>query len=158
MLKKEIVELINNQINKEYESSYLYLHIANFYSEQGLNGFANYFHKQSKEEVEHAEKLIAYLHNENEIVALNDIKASSFKFVDLREPLIAQIEHEEYITNLINSLYESSLNLKDYRTMHFLAWYINEQAEEETRSRNLLESFDCALKSNALYALDISLK
>ncbi len=82
MLEKKVVDLINVQINKEMYSSYLYLNISNYYAEKGLNGFASWFNKQAKEELEHALKFINYLHDEDEKVVLEAIEAPKHEFKD----------------------------------------------------------------------------
>lgn len=158
MLNEKIIELLNSQINKEFESAYLYLSISNFYASKNLKGFSNYFNKQAQEEMEHAYKIMNYLHDEDVFVELKDIKVTKANFSDLKEPLVLQVKHEEYITSLIVALYDLALTLKDYRTKNFLDWYISEQQEEEVRSKELLESFNFANNCNALYQLDISLK
>lgn len=158
MLNEKIIELLNSQINKEFESAYLYLSISNFYASKNLKGFSNYFNKQAQEEMEHAYKIMNYLHDEDVFVELKDIKVTKANFTDLKEPLVLQVKHEEYITSLIVALYDLALTLKDYRTKNFLDWYISEQQEEEVRSKELLESFNFASNCNALYQLDISLK
>ncbi len=141
MLKKEIIDLINTQIEKEYESAYLYLYIANYYEEKGLHGFAHWFKKQASEEREHAEKFSAYLAQEGAHIELHDIKASTLAFKDFREPLVEQLAHEKLVTSLIDNIYETALKINDHRTALFLHWFINEQAEEETTATALLEKY-----------------
>ncbi len=142
MLSENLSKLMINQINKELYSSYLYLSIANFYEEKGLKGFSNWFKKQAEEEKEHAEKFIEYLHDNNEHVTFESIEAPKNEFKDYKEPLSIQIAHEKYVTSLINALYRQALDDNDYRSLNFLNWFINEQAEEEKTAQDLLTTFE----------------
>mgnify|MGYP002352919748 CR=1 FL=1 len=159
MLNKKLVDSINAQINKELESSYIYVHISNYYEEAGLSGFAAWFTIQAGEELEHAQKFIDYLHNQNEKVELKAVKASDVVFKDTREPLVLQLDHEKYITASINDIYTEALALKDYRTTVFLDWFITEQQEEERHSDDLIIKYDLeAIDNKGLYLLDRELK
>lgn len=141
-VSEKLVKLINEQINAEFASAYIYLDIENFYVEKGLNGFAAWFKMQAKEEVEHAEKFIAYLHQEGKKVVLTDIKAPKNNFNTLKDPLDLQLEHEQYVTSLIYGLVAQAEADKDYRSLSFLKWYVDEQTEEEEHSRNLISAFE----------------
>lgn len=155
MLNKKIVDLINAQINKELESSYIYAHMANYYEENDLSGFAAWFTKQAQEELEHAQKFMDYLHSQNAVVVLKDIKASTVEFKDAREPLVLQLEHEKFITASIDLIYAEALKLNDFRTTIFLNWFIEEQQEEEEQSDEFIRKYDLATgKGGSLYLLD----
>ncbi len=142
MLSENLLKLMINQVNKELYSSYLYLSIANFYAEKGLKGFSSWFKKQAEEEKEHAEKFIEYLHDNNEHVEFESIEAPKNQFKDYKEPLTIQLAHEKYVTSLVNALYEQAILDKDYRSVNFLVWFINEQAEEEKTAQDLLTKFE----------------
>ena len=142
MLSEYLLKLMINQVNKELYSSYLYLSIANFYAEKGLKGFSSWFKKQAEEEKEHAEKFIEYLHDNNEHVEFESIEAPKNQFKDYKEPLTIQLAHEKYVTSLVNALYEQAILDKDYRSVNFLVWFINEQAEEEKTAQDLLTKFE----------------
>lgn len=154
-MNEKVRDLINNQINKEMYSAYLYLNISNYYAEKGLNGFSSWFKLQANEELEHAMKFIEYLHGENETVTLDPIEAPKHTFKDFKEPLILQLEHEKYVTALINNIYKATLEVSDYRTTNFLTWFITEQTEEEKGAQDLLTKFELfAVDSKAVYQLD----
>ena len=142
MLSENLLKLMINQVNKELYSSYLYLSIANFYAEKGLKGFSSWIKKQAEEEKEHAEKFIEYLHDNNEHVEFESIEAPKNQFKDYKEPLTIQLAHEKYVTSLVNALYEQAILDKDYRSVNFLVWFINEQAEEEKTAQDLLTKFE----------------
>lgn len=141
-MSNKMVDLINAQINAELASAYIYQNIENYYEEKGLLGFAAWFKKQTQEEIEHAEKFIAYLHEEGKKVVLSDIKAPHDVFADAEEPLKLQLKHEEYVTSLIYGLVEQATEDKDYRSLSFLKWFVDEQTEEEAHSRGLIDAYE----------------
>lgn len=155
MLNERVTKLINEQINKEMYSSYLYLNISNYYAEKGLVGFSSWFRKQAQEELEHAMKFIDYLYDEGEKVELTDIEAPKHEFKNNKEPLELTLHHEEYVTSLINNIYKTTLEVADYRTTSFLTWFIDEQREEEKNAKDLLNKFEIfAVDSKAVHQLD----
>ena len=94
MLDKKVVSLLNTQVNKEFYSAYLYLDFANYYTDKGLDGFANWYQIQAQEERDHAMLFYQYLHNNNEKVALEAIDKPDKVFNGLMDPLKAGLEHE----------------------------------------------------------------
>lgn len=141
MLNEKIVELMNKQINKELESAYLYLAFSNYFAEKGLLGFAHWYNVQAREEVEHAEKFIDYMHDEGESVELYSIELVDANMEDDLEVLKEGLNHERYVTGLINWIYKEASDLEDFRTMEFLNWFIKEQQEEEINAMNLLVDY-----------------
>jgi ferritin len=159
MLKPEVVRLLNEQINKEFYSAYLYMDMANYYADQSLNGFENWFFIQMQEERDHALLFRQYLLNNGESVILAEIAAPFKKFKDFREPLVEALEHEQYVTASINAIYEEAYINKDFRTMQFLDWFIKEQGEEEKNADDNIKKFDLfAGDPKGLYMLDNELK
>lgn len=155
MLDKKIIDLINHQVNKELYSAYLYLSMANYYAEKNLNGFAHWFNLQAKEEYEHAEKFMDYLHDNGSEVVLDNIPAPKNEYDDPVEPLRVTVKHEEYVTSLINEIVKVAHELVDYRTINFLSWFINEQAEEEKTANDLLARYEIFVNDKRnLYLLD----
>ena len=133
-MDKKVAALLNDQINKEFYSAYLYLDMANFYSRKGLDGFANWYEIQAKEEQDHAMLMYQYLHNNGEKVTFEAIDRPDKTFETLMDPLKVGLEHERYVTSLINTIYEAAQEAKDFRTTQFLDWFIKEQGEEEKNS------------------------
>lgn len=142
MLNEQLSRLMVEQVNKELYSAYLYLSMSNFYDEKGLKGIAFWFKKQAEEEYEHAIKFMNYLHDQNEKVTLPAIEAPKGEFSDLKEPLILQLNHERFVTASINNIYKVATENNDYRSLKFLDWFIEEQAEEERVAQDLLEEFE----------------
>ena len=133
----------------------MYLDISNFYYSKGLNGFGNWFKVQAQEERDHAMLFLTYLQNNGDIVVLDKIDAPDKTFDSYKDPLLAGLLHEQFVTASINSIYEKAFDVKDFRTMEFLAWFIKEQGEEEKNSEELIQKFDLfGGDSKGLYLLD----
>ena len=155
MLDKKVEQLLNEQINKEFYSAYLYLDFANFYQSKGLDGFANWYQIQAQEERDHAMLFYQYMHNNGEAVTLDAIAKPDPVFQTLAEPLKAGLKHEEYVTSLIHNLYAAAHDVKDFRTTQFLDWFIKEQGEEETNVTDLIKKMELfGTDAKGLYMLD----
>ena len=155
MLDKKVAELINNQINKEFYSAYLYLDFANFYNDAGLDGFANYFDVQAQEERDHAMLMRTYLFNNGEKVTLSEIDKPDMKCKEIYDALNLSLKHEQYVTSLINKIYKAANEVDDYRTMQFFDWFVKEQGEEEKSADDLLKKFELYGRDpKGLYALN----
>ena len=141
-MDKKVSELLNDQINKELYSAYLYLDMANFYANKGLDGFANWYEIQAKEEQDHAMLIYKYLHNNDQTVTLGAIAKPDKEFKKLMDPLKAAHEHEQYVTSLINAIYAAAQEAHDYRTLQFLDWFVKEQGEEEANSSGLITKME----------------
>ena len=135
MLNEKIAKLLNTQINKEFYSAYLYLHFANFYVEQGLNGFANWYQIQAQEERDHALLMLQYLQNNDAKVALEAIAQPDAVLKENMDPLKAGLAHEQYVTGLIHTIYEAAYAARDFRTMQFLDWFKGAGRGGEKRRR-----------------------
>ena len=141
-LDDKVYELLNDQINKELYSAYLYLDMANFYADKGLAGFQNWFNIQAQEERDHAMLMLQYLHNNGQHVELKAIAKPDKEFKDLMDPLKMALEHEEYVTSLINGIYAAASDVKDYRTLQFLDWFVKEQGEEEMNAQENISKME----------------
>lgn len=142
MISNEVAKLINEQINKELYSAYLYLDMANYYSHEGLDGFANWFFIQAQEERDHAMLFRTYMLNNGEAITLTPIAAPEIKFNDFNSPLVEQLRHEKTVTASINNIYAEAYKKHDFMTMQFLDWFVKEQGEEEKNSNDLLRKFE----------------
>ena len=159
MLNKEVARLLNEQINKELYSAYLYLDMANYFADEGLNGFEHWFYVQTQEERDHAMLFRQYLLNNGEKVTFESIEAPNEVYETFREPLVGALKHEEYVTASINAIYEEAFQNKDFRTMQFLDWFIKEQGEEEKNADDNIKKYDLfAGDSKGLYMLDSEMK
>ncbi len=159
MIDAKVSALLNQQINKEFYSAYLYLDFANYYESRGLDGFANWYTVQAQEERDHALLFYQYLHNNNEHVTLEAIDKPDKTFSCDMDPLKAGLEHEQYVTSLINDIYAAASDVKDFRTMQFLDWFVKEQGEEETNANDMISKMELfGGDARALYLLDSELK
>ena len=155
MLDTKVAELLNEQINKEFYSAYLYLDFSNYFKDQGLEGFANWYWVQAQEERDHAVLFMQYLQNNGCKVTLEAIDKPDKVFASFGDPLKAGYEHEQYVTGLIHTIYEAANVVKDFRTMQFLDWFVKEQGEEETNAEGLIKKYNLfGQDPRALYMMD----
>ena len=138
-MDKKVAALINDQINKELYSAYLYLDFSNYYKDEGLDGFSNWYNVQAQEERDHAMLFLKYLQNNGEKVVLEAIDKPDKVFSAFDESLKAGLEHERYVTDLIHRIYDAAYSVKDFRTMQFLDWFVKEQGEEEKNAEDLIK-------------------
>lgn len=141
-MEKKVSDLLNDQINKELYSAYLYLDMANFYSDKGLDGFANWYEIQAQEERDHAMLIYQYMHDNDQKVTLEAIAKPDKEFKELIDPLTAGLEHEKYVTSLIHTIYAAAQEVNDFRTVQFLDWFVKEQGEEEKNSTDLITKME----------------
>ena len=142
MMNERVHELLNQQINKEFYSAYLYLDFSNYFEERGLDGFANWYMIQAQEERDHAMLFYKFLQNESKKVTLEAIDKPDKVFESDMDVLNAGLEHEKYVTSLINDIYSAAYDVKDFRTMQFLDWFVKEQGEEETNANDMITKME----------------
>lgn len=158
-MDQKVTELLNDQINKEFYSAYLYLDMANFYAAKGLDGYANWYEIQAKEEQDHAMLFYQYMQNNGQKVTFEAIAKPDKEFTELMDPLKAAYEHEQYVTSLINNIYAAAQEAKDYRTVQFLDWFVKEQGEEETNASDMITKLELfGTDAKGLYMLNSELK
>lgn len=141
-MDQKVYELINDQINKELYSAYLYLTFADYYADAGLDGYANFYEIQAQEERDHALIFRKYLLENDCKPEMKAIEKPDKIFSNYMEPLKAGLEHEQYVTSLINDIYAAADQAHDYRTMQFLKWFIDEQMEEEDTARDMITKME----------------
>ena len=155
MLDKKVVELLNQQVNKEFYSAYLYLDFSNFYYDEGLDGFGSWYRIQAQEERDHAMLFVQYLQNNGEKVVLEAIDKPAVERTGAKAVLEEGLRHERYVTGLIHEIYDKAYSVKDFRTMQFLDWFVKEQGEEETNAEGLVKKFELfGDDPKSLYMLD----
>lgn len=138
MISPKIQDAINEQINAEFWSAYLYLSMGMHFESEGHSGIANWFRIQFKEEQAHAEIFINYLIARGGRVELKPVAAVPTTW---ESPLAAfqdTLAHEEKVTALINKLYALAESEHDYATRGKLDWFVSEQVEEEETAQNLI--------------------
>ena len=155
MLDVKVKDLINEQITKELYSAYLYLDFSIYYEAQGLDGFANWYMIQAQEERDHAMLFLKYLQLNGEKVDLGAIEKPDKDLKELMDPLKAGLEHEQYVTSLIHTIYDAAYAVKDFRSMQFLDWFVKEQLEEEKNAEDMIKKMELfGGDSKGLYSLD----
>ena len=154
-MNANIAALLNDQINKEFYSAYLYLDMANYYSDLDLDGYYNYYMVQAQEERDHALLFMKYMQNNGLKVTLEAIGKPDKVFTSVLDPLVMAAEHERYVTALINNIYHEAHQAKDYRTMKFLDWFVDEQGEEEDNADSMVNRYKLfGADPKGLYLLD----
>ncbi len=139
MLNPKIQDAINEQINAELYSAYLYLSMSLHFEAEGLSGIANWFKVQFQEEQAHAEIFMNYVNQRGGRVVLKAIEAVPTSWESPMDAFVATLEHEKKVTSLINALYSLAMKEEDYATRDRLAWFVSEQVEEEDNCRTLID-------------------
>ena len=159
MLNEKVASLLNEQINKEFYSAYLYLEFSAYFEDEGLDGFANWYKVQAQEERDHAMLFYQYLQNNGEDVTFEAIAKPEWERGDHMAPLKRALEHEMLVTASINAIYAAAYEVRDFRTMQMLDWFIKEQGEEEKNAADLITKMDLfGGDSKGLYMLNSELK
>ncbi len=138
-MNKNVESAINQQINKEEFSSRLYLAMAIWCESNGYPGAANFLYKHAEEERIHMLKLVHYVADRGGQAELLPIDQPEQKYESLLDVFDKILNHEIFITESINSLYEVTMNEREYTTANFLQWYITEQVEEESLFSTILD-------------------
>ncbi len=149
MLNEKMQKALNEQINKEMYSAYLYLAMSAHCSYKGLAGFANWFKVQYGEEMEHADKIYKYLVEQGARVELEAIEKPPTEFGTLLEMFEQTLAHEQFVTRLIRELLELAVAEKDYATSIFLQWFVEEQVEEEANDNAIIAKLKLAGEDGA---------
>ncbi|MFC1659325.1 ferritin [Pseudomonadota bacterium] len=155
MLSKKMQDAINDQINAEIASGYIYLSMSAYFESQNLPGFANLKFVHYQEELTHAHKFFHYVHSRGGRVTLKKIETPTPTWKSPLEVAEHTLKHEQYVTSRINKLLELAREEKDYATESMLQWYIDEQAEEEENAMKLVDTLKMAgSDKSALLMLD----
>lgn len=142
MVSERIQKLLNEQIQKEFYSAYLYLSIEAYFQSLNLNGFANWFHIQTQEERDHAMIIFNYVNRIGGRVVLGQIDAPQVEFSSIEEALKRTLEHEQFVTKSIYNIVDVAVEERDHKTNSFLQWFVNEQVEEEENADNNIKKFE----------------
>ena len=138
MISKKLAKAINDQINAEMWSAYLYLSMSQDIYAKGFRGIAHWFKVQFLEEQAHAAIMINYLHSQDEKVILAPIAKVQTEWESVLDASKDQLEHEKKVTAMINNLCDIADKDKDRASGNFLAWFIDEQVEEEEEALRLV--------------------
>lgn len=125
MLKEKVLKAINQQINNEYFSAYLYLSMSAWFQGKGLPGFANWMFIQYQEELTHGNKFFKYVHERGSQVVLQPIAQVETEFSDIIEVFEKTLKHEQFVTESINKIQDIAIAESDHATQSFLKWFID---------------------------------
>jgi len=139
MIGKKMEEALNGQINEELFSAYLYLALAAYFHDQGLEGMARWMELQTKEELEHALRIFRHLVERGGRVTLQAIREPQAEWESPLEAFRAAYQHEQHITGKIHELVELAQAEKDHAAFQMLGWFVAEQVEEEDQTKRAVE-------------------
>jgi ferritin len=144
MLSKTLEAAINDQINFELSSAYLYLSMSAHFEGENLGGFAKWMHIQYEEENEHAMRFYKYVFERGGQVVLKAIPQPAAKFKSPLDVFKQVLEHERKITVSINKIYDIAVKEKDYAAQSALKWFVDEQVEEEKNASDIIAMLEMA--------------
>ena len=144
-MDKKMIDALNEQINAELYSAYMYFSMSAYFESMNLKGFSSWMRVQTMEEQTHTKKFYDYLTSRGGRVILSEIKAPPTEWDSPLSAFEETLKHEQYVTSLINKLVDLALDLRDHATNSFLQWFVNEQVEEEASVGDVLQN----LKLNA---------
>ncbi len=141
MISEKMMKELNDQIQWEFYSSYLYLAMSAWFEDMDLPGCAHWMRVQANEELTHGMKIFKYINEVDGVVTLQPIAAPPAKWKDALDAFKASLEHEQKVTKRLNELTDLATKEKDHATRIFLNWFVSEQVEEEDQLRDILGQF-----------------
>lgn len=158
MISAKIQKALNEQINKELYSAYLYLSMAAYFQNTGLEGFSRWMRLQAEEEREHALKIFDYVFDRGGTVKLAAIEAPPARWASPLAVFKEVFKHETFVTKSINTLVDLAAGERDHATSSFLKWFVDEQVEEEAGAGTIVNRLEMAEKApGAMLMLDRAL-
>ncbi len=139
MIKQNIQNTLNRQLNAEMYSAYLYLSMSSYFESLNLKGFATWMRVQAQEEMTHAMKFYDYVNQRGGRVTLTTIDAPPNEWNSPLAVFEHTYQHEQRVTGLINDLVDLATSDKDHATCNFLQWFVTEQVEEESSADEILQ-------------------
>ncbi|ADH84966.1 ferritin [Desulfurivibrio alkaliphilus] len=154
MLSQKMETALNQQVNAELYSSYLYLSMSAFFSGLNLGGSAHWMRLQAQEELNHALKIYDFVNERGGRVELSGIEAPLHQWDSPTAVFEEVLRHEQKVTGLINDLVDLAIAEKDHATNNFLQWFVAEQVEEEASANEVLQKMQLAVREGGLFILD----
>jgi len=140
MIKKPLENALNEQINAEFHSAYIYLSMSSYFLSVGLGGYANWMRVQYQEELAHATRFFDYVNERGGRVKLSPIQEVQVDFTGIVDAFQKTLEHEQVVTGMIDHLMDLAIQESDHATKSFLQWFIDEQVEEEANVEQILNN------------------
>ncbi len=141
MISATIQDALNDQLNKEMFSSYLYLSMAAYFEKMNLSGMSNWMRLQSIEEHEHGMKFYDFIIKVGGVVKLKAIKEPQADWESPQKVFDDALHHEQFISESINKLTDLAIHESDHATKTFLHWFVEEQVEEEATVQQIVDNF-----------------
>lgn len=157
MIKKEILDMINEQIKLEYESAFIYKKMSLMLSARGWAGLSLWMHKQYQEEIQHAEEMIEFVLSRGENPELSDIKMPVLSLKSVIDFFQKSYEHECLVSDRINKIVAASIEYQEYATENFFRKFVDEQVEEEATVSGILDRMKIAKDESSFLFLDAEL-
>jgi len=155
MLKKTVLAALNEQVNAELHSAYLYLGMSAWCEGKNLPGFAGWMRKQFGEEQAHALKIYDYILDQGGEAALKPIAGVPAAYKSLQDVWEKTLKHERHVSALVNKLYALAQKEQDFATVALMQWFITEQVEEEKNASTILEQVKMVgTNSSAIFFID----
>jgi ferritin len=142
MIGKKLNDAMNEQIKNELESYYIYLSMAAWLHSKALDGMGHWMRVQAHEEMLHAMKFFNHLIDRGGKVALKDLKQLKVQWKSPLEVFQDALEHEKFISKKINDLMSVARQEKEYASEPLLAWFTDEQIEEESNANKITEQLE----------------
>ena len=159
MLSKKLLGALNQQINDEYYSSYIYQSMVAYFEDLNLDGSAHWMKMQAEEEHLHALKIFNYVVERGGRVELFTIDAPPGEWDSARAAFEAALEHEKLMTEKISKLADLAIEERDHATNNLMQWYVSEQVEEEANVDDILKKLDLMGDTGTgLFLMDRELK
>ena len=153
MLPKKVEEILNVQIEKEDYSSQLYLSMASWAENNGFEGVSNWLYAQVEEERVHMLKLVKYVNERDGVAVIPGIEAPPSDFENIFVAFDKVLAHEKFISGSINEIVAVCIAENDYTTQSWIQWFVNEQIEEESSVKAIIDKLKL-LGENNLYMFD----
>lgn len=155
MLSKKLLKTLNEQITHELHAAHVYTAMAAYCVDVDLNGCSNFFLVQAEEERFHAMKLFNYVGDQEGEIVLGALENPYKKYNNVLEVFETALEHEKLVTSQIYNLMDIATEEREYATISFLNWYVDEQVEEEASFKELIAKFKVAMNDESmLHMLD----
>lgn len=152
MLPKKVEDILNVQVDKEGYSSHLYLAMASWAENQGLEGISEWLYAQAEEERMHMLKLVKYINEREGKAKIIAVQEPPSEFGTIKEMFAKVLEHEKFVTASINEIVQVCIDENDYTTQNWIQWFVTEQIEEEASARAIIDKLNLA--GDNLYMFD----
>ncbi len=155
MISDRMLKTMNEQIAKEFYSGYMYLEMAAYFEEAGLEGMASWMRIQAQEEECHAMIFFNYVNEQGGRVRLGGVDEPPHEYDSPLDVFEKGLEHEKKVTASINNLVDIAIEEKDHASRSFLNWFVDEQVEEEDGFNRVASKLKLVkADSNALFMID----